>query len=1164
MSRAPMTSTVLVVEHEADAPPALLGRWLEEAGAELEVCRPYAGDSLPDPTAYDARPGPGRGDGCQRRRGVLLDRPDQGPARPGRPGAGADPGPVPRAPAALGGAGWHGHGQPRGPPGGHPPDRLDGRGRRRPAGRTARPQRHQRGRGALELRRGRRAAAGQRGPGPHRAGRGAGAAAHPLGVGPAVAPRGRPRDHPVVGRRRPPEHRRAGDRPGGACSRRSAPPSTSSPRRGRRWPPPSWPWSASGCREPRRLLDRPRGAARPGLPRHRQRPRRPRRARCGGRAVAGVPRQGGRPRPGPGEPRPPGARVRRRAARRAGPRRGHGDAPARRARRQPGSRRPPRAPPRALARAHRPRAGLDQAGGVRRPRGPAACGRRRPGRPDADRHACPTPRRSTPCAWSTAGSCCAWPHATSPTTSASTTRPPSSPTSRAPRSTPRSAVARQRVGPASADARLAVVAMGKCGGHELNYVSDVDVIFVAEPSSLDDGRDETAALRTATQLAAHLVRICGEHTAEGTIWEVDAALRPEGKAGPLVRTIASHRGYYERWAKTWEFQALLKARPVAGDLAARRGVRRDGLAPRVERRGARGVRGRRPGDAPTGARPHPGPRGRASAQARVGRAARRRVRGAAAPARARPRRREPAGSRDPERARRADRRAATSAARTATPCTTPTRGCARSSTASSCYRLRRTHVVPSDEESLRRLGRSMGYSKDPVESLEKAWAHHRREVRRLHEKLFYRPLLAAVARIPGEEARLSPQDAEWRLAALGYADPKAALRHLEALTTGVTRTAQIQKTLLPVLLEWFADAPDPDAGLFGFRRISEELGRTPWYLKMLRDEGQVAERLARLLATSRYATDLLQREPQGVRLLGEDLQPLSAEALTTEMLATAQRQDDPEEAVRSIRAVRRRELFRIAAGELHHLIDVADVGAGLSRLTDATLEATLDVVQRSVTEQRGLDAAADPDGRRRDGPLRRVRAVLRQRRRRHVRARADRRSRPAGRDDVRPGGGQRAAPPPAAARHRPGSRGRRGAAARGQAGPAGAHARLLRRLLRQVVEGVGVPGAAARGRRGRRPRAARPVHRAHRPAALPGRRHQRGRPGGGTPHQGARRHRATAAGCRSAHAPQARPGRPRRRRVDRAGAADEVRRPARRSCAPRGPSRRSTGHAPPT
>ena len=126
------------------------------------------------------------------------------------------------------------------------------------------------------------------------------------------------------------------------------------------------------------------------------------------------------------------------------------------------------------------------------------------------------------------------------------------------------AVARERLGEEAGLARLAVVAMGKCGGHELNYVSDVDVIFVFEPVG---DADEHAAARVATQLAGHLIRVCGDHTAEGTIWPVDAALRPEGKAGPLVRTLASHRGYYERWAKTWEFQALLKARPVAGDLA---------------------------------------------------------------------------------------------------------------------------------------------------------------------------------------------------------------------------------------------------------------------------------------------------------------------------------------------------------------------------------------------------------------------------------------------------------------------------------------------------------------------------------------------------------------------------------------------------------------------
>ncbi len=146
-----------------------------------------------------------------------------------------------------------------------------------------------------------------------------------------------------------------------------------------------------------------------------------------------------------------------------------------------------------------------------------------------------------------------------------------------------------------------------------------------------------------------------------------------------------------------------------------------------------------------------------------------------------------------------------------------------------------------------------------------------------------------MARIPGDDARLSTEAALERLAALGYLDPKAALRHIEALTSGVSRTAAIQRTLLPVMLEWFADAPDPDAGLFGFRRISDALGGTHWYLSMLRDEGSTAQRMAQVLATSRYATDLLEREPEGVKILGgeESLVPLDREAIQAEMTANS-------------------------------------------------------------------------------------------------------------------------------------------------------------------------------------------------------------------------------------------------------------------------------------
>ena len=104
--------------------------------------------------------------------------------------------------------------------------------------------------------------------------------------------------------------------------------------------------------------------------------------------------------------------------------------------------------------------------------------------------------------------------------------------------------------------------MGKCGARELNYISDVDVIFVAEPSGeLESSR----ALEIATKLLTRMMRIMDEVGTEPALWQVDANLRPEGKSGALVRSLDSHQSYYERWAESWEFQALLKARPIAGD-----------------------------------------------------------------------------------------------------------------------------------------------------------------------------------------------------------------------------------------------------------------------------------------------------------------------------------------------------------------------------------------------------------------------------------------------------------------------------------------------------------------------------------------------------------------------------------------------------------------------
>jgi glutamate-ammonia-ligase adenylyltransferase len=229
-------------------------------------------------------------------------------------------------------------------------------------------------------------------------------------------------------------------------------------------------------------------------------------------------------------------------------------------------------------------------------------------------------------------------------------------------------------------------------------------------------------------------------------------------------------------------------------------------------------------------------------------------------------------------------------------------------------------------------------------------------VRRLHEKLFYRPLLEAVARVPSEGLRLTPAEARRRLAALGFADPDAALRHIESLTAGLTRRAALQRTLLPVLLAEFADAPDPDRGLLAYRRVSDELGATPWYLRLLRDDVSVATRLAYLLGTSRYVAGMVGRAPESLQLLADDdeLVPRARQDIETAMAESAQRQDDDAAAVAVVRGVRRQELLRIAFADLLGRLDVVDVCEALSGVTEATLEVALGVALRSVAAARGL------------------------------------------------------------------------------------------------------------------------------------------------------------------------------------------------------------------
>lgn len=497
--------------------------------------------------------------------------------------------------------------------------------------------------------------------------------------------------------------------------------------------------------------------------------------------------------------------------------------------------------------------------------------------------------------------------------------------------------------------RIAVIAMGKCGARELNYVSDVDVIFVAEPADA-----------IATRVAGELMRFAAD-----AFFEVDAALRPEGKHGALVRTLESHIAYYERWAKTWEFQALLKARPAAGDMELGQQYM-DALMPMVWKASERedfvaevqAMRRRVEELVPAGVR---------SREIKLG----------------------TGGLRDVEFAvqllqlvhgRRDESLHVTSTVEALAALGNGGyigRDDAANLTASyeflrllehrlQLQRLKRTHLLPDedDDEALRWLARAAHIRPDgrhdALGVLREELKRQNMRVSRLHAKLFYQPLLESVGRV-GISQGMTADAAERQLAALGYEGPQSALTHLAALTSQGTRRAQVQRVLLPTLLDWLSDTPDPDAGLLAYRRISEALADQRWYLSTLRDEGAVAKRLMKVLGTSAYVPELLMRAPEVIQLYadgpsGPKLLEVDPEGVAQGLIASAGRHADPKRAIFAARTLRRRELARIASADLLGMLEVTDVCKALTSVWVAVLQAALDVVIRANTPAGGVPA----------------------------------------------------------------------------------------------------------------------------------------------------------------------------------------------------------------
>ncbi|WP_413335206.1 bifunctional [glutamine synthetase] adenylyltransferase/[glutamine synthetase]-adenylyl-L-tyrosine phosphorylase [Brevibacterium sp. GP-SGM9] len=515
------------------------------------------------------------------------------------------------------------------------------------------------------------------------------------------------------------------------------------------------------------------------------------------------------------------------------------------------------------------------------------------------------------------------------------------------------AIARAELDP-NGSIRLAVIALGKTGARELNYVSDVDVVFVLDSATDDEQRS------LATDIAQRMRGILSDAGPEPALWEVDTALRPEGKAGPLVRTLSEYTHYYSDIAKNWEFQALLKARPVAGDAEVGQAFS-DSLLPLVWQASSRqgfidGIRSmrRRVVDLI--------PAAEAPRQIKLGRG----------------------GLRDVEFSAQLLQLVH---GRTDEDIRTPNTLMALEELGEHGYigkddafafstayrfmrvvehrvqmpRMLRNALIPDDPEKLRSLARSVFRSGSRTgERLEETRRDYAKQVTRLHEQIFYRPILEAAVGVHGavvdaHNRGTSLQAAADRLRAFGYRDPQGALGHIKSLTTGMSRTALVIKQVLPALLDWFSDGVEPDSALLSFRRLSESLSSSGWFLKMLRDSGLAAKSVAEVLSLSGYSTELLLRQPAAVAWLDdfENLRARDPQTLEAEVSGLLKRHGAA--AVTQIRETYSRELLRIALRDVLDAGDRAEIPGDLSDLMDLAVSGALRAVRFD------LDGPETPD-----------------------------------------------------------------------------------------------------------------------------------------------------------------------------------------------------------
>jgi glutamate-ammonia-ligase adenylyltransferase len=252
-----------------------------------------------------------------------------------------------------------------------------------------------------------------------------------------------------------------------------------------------------------------------------------------------------------------------------------------------------------------------------------------------------------------------------------------------------------------------------------------------------------------------------------------------------------------------------------------------------------------------------------------------------------------------------------------------------------------------------RIARTLGYRDGPrrsaLEEFELALTEHQSTVRTIHERLYFRPLLEAFA---GADAELltRPGAVDARLRAFGFSDGDRTRAAVSDLTRGLTRSSRLMQQMLPLMLGWLAETPDPDLGLLLLRSLVGERERAEELTRTFRDSPEAARRLSILIGTSRLTADIAQRNVDLVARL-PDPDRLVTKA-KPELIEAAQRtlawRDGEARRQAALLRWKSRNLFGVLARDILGEAEVTAVGREISLIAEAALAVALRAVEPAV------------------------------------------------------------------------------------------------------------------------------------------------------------------------------------------------------------------------